>query len=125
MLRATLCFLFVSSSLMAQTAPVAKSQSDWSPLVGVVLMLGVFFFFIILPQSRKAKKQTAFLASLEKGDAIVTQSGLYGKITGIADKVITLEIAPNVRVRIDRQTVLAKDEFTPDSKDKNSGEKAA
>lgn len=104
---------------------MAKPQSDWSPLVGIVLMLSVFFFLIILPQSRKAKKQAEFLASLQKGDAVVTQAGLYGKITGIAEKVVTLEIAPNVRVRIDRQTILAKDAFTPDSKDKTSGDKAA
>ncbi len=125
MLRASLCFLLISSGLLAQDAAAVKPQSDWSPLVGIVLMLGVFFFFIILPQSRKAKKHAEFLNSLQKGDAVVTQAGLYGKIAGIAEKVVTLEIAPNVRVRIDRQTILAKDEFTPDSKDKNSGDRAA
>lgn len=108
--------------LTAQAEPVARPQSDWSPLVGVVLMLAVFFFFIILPQSRRAKKQAEFLNGLQKGDAVVTQSGLFGKIVGIADKVVTLEIAPNVKVRVERQAIAGKDTFSTEQK---NGDKAA
>ncbi len=113
-------FYLLWTALTGQTeaAAPAAARSDWSPLVGIVLMLAVFFFFIILPQNRKAKKQAEFLASLAKGDAVVTQSGLYGKIVGIAERVVTLEIAPQVRVRVDRQTIAGKDEFSTDSKEK-------
>lgn len=86
--------------------------------MGIVLMFAVFFFLIILPQSRKAKKQADFLAKLQKDDNVVTQSGIYGKIVGIADKVITLEIAPNVKIRVDRQTIAGKDEFSGSNKEK-------
>jgi preprotein translocase subunit YajC len=106
----TTVLVFSSSPLilMAQDAPAAPGAAG-SPLIGILLMLAVFFFLIILPQSRKAKKQAAFLASLEKGDAVVTNSGIYGKIHGLADKVVTLEIAPNVRIRLDRQSIMGKD----------------
>jgi preprotein translocase subunit YajC len=110
-------FLFQSTAIFAQSAaPAAAPKGDWSPIMGMLLMVAVFFFLIILPQSRKAKKQTQFLASLQKGDNVVTQSGIFGKIVGIADRVITLEIAPNVKIRIDRQTIAAKDEFATDTK---------
>jgi preprotein translocase subunit YajC len=89
------------TSVFAQAAPAAGG-TDWSPLLGIGLMIGVFFFLIILPQSRKAKKHAEFLASLKKGDAIVTATGIFGRIYGLADKVVTLEIAQNVRIRIDR-----------------------
>lgn len=102
----------------AATATSQAARGDWSPFVGIVLMLAVFFFFIILPQNRKAKKQAEFLAGLKKGDSVVTVSGFYGKIVGIADKVITLEIAPQVRVRVDRQTIAGRDENSSESKEK-------
>jgi preprotein translocase subunit YajC len=91
----------------AQTA--APAGGDFSPMIGIVLMLAVFFFLIILPQSRKAKKHAQFLSSLQKGDAVITTGGLYGRIYGLADRIVTLEIAPNVRIRVDRQTIAAKD----------------
>ena len=99
----------------SEQAPAATPPAggDFSPLLGIVLMLAVFFFLIILPQSRKAKKHQQFLSGLKKGDQVLTQTGLYGKIYGIADKVITLEISPNVRIRIDRQSIAAYDTITP------------
>lgn len=117
----SISFLFSITSLFAQVAApeAAKKGADWSPLFGIVLMFAVFFFLIILPQSRKAKKQAEFLSKLTKGDQVVTQSGIYGKIVGIADKVITLEIAQNVKIRVDRQTIAGRDEFaTNESKEK-------
>ena len=113
MLRLGLSLTLVFSSLpimtMAQEAPAGGAGS---PLIPILLMLAVFFFLIILPQSRKAKKQAKFLAGLEKGDAVVTSGGVYGKIYGLTDKVVTLEVAQNVRIRIDRQTIAAKDSLT-------------
>ena len=116
--------LLVAQNAATETAPTVAPaanqtpQADWSPMVGIVLMLAVFFFFIILPQSRRAKKQAEFLAGLQKGDAVVTQGGLFGKIVGLADKVVTLEIAPQVRVRVDRQTIAGRDQFAGDTKEK-------
>jgi len=94
------------SFLFAQDA--TGSGGGFSPIIGLLLMFAVFFFLIIWPQSRRAKKHAEFVSSLEKGDEVVTQSGLYGKIYGLADRVVTLEIAPQVRIRVDRQTIASK-----------------
>ena len=99
-------------AMSAQEAAAAPAAgSPWSSMIGILLMFAVFFFLIILPQGRKVKKQQQFLASLKKGDAVVTQGGLYGRIVGIADKVITLEISPKVTVRVDRQSISGIDPF--------------
>lgn len=101
----TLALISSPFSVYAQAGPQGSSTNF---MVGMVLMFGVLFFLIILPQSRKQKKHIAFLESLEKGDDVVTQSGLHGKIYGVADKVVTLEIAPQVRVRLEKQSIVAK-----------------
>lgn len=89
----------------------APQQSPGMTVLGIVLMFAVFFFLIILPQSRKAKKQAQYLSQLKKGDAVVTQGGLYGRITGLTDKVATLEIASKVMIRVDRSSIVGPDPF--------------
>jgi len=99
---------FFGSEVFGQEA---APKETFSPLIGILLRLAVFFFLIILPQSRKAKKHSRFLADLQKGDSVLTQSGIYGTIYGIAERVITLEVAPNVRIRVDRQSISTKDQI--------------
>jgi len=110
-----ICLLSISfgNSLMAQeAAPVAPAGGAMSPMLGLLLMVGIFVFLIILPQRKKQKKHEAFLASLQKGDDVVTQSGIYGKVYGLADRVVTLEIAPQVKVRVDRTSIIGKESVT-------------
>ncbi len=102
------------SNVQAQTsapAPGAAGPNPMSNIIGIVLMFGVFFFLIIWPQMRRAKKQSQFLLGLKKGDAVVTQGGVFGRITGITDKVVTLEIATKVFVRVDRQSISGLDPY--------------
>ncbi len=107
----------LNTYLMAQeSAPAPASPGGaggfFTQTTGLLLMFAIFFFLIIWPQQRKAKKHAQFLASLERGDDVLTNSGIFGKIVGIADRVITLEIAPNVKIRVDRQTIASKDAGT-------------
>ena len=99
----------LASVIAQEGASAGGSKETYSPLIGILLMLAVFFFLIILPQSRKSKKHGQFLSDLQKGDSVITQSGIYGTIYGLAEKVVTLEIAPNIRIRMDRQTIAGKD----------------
>lgn len=62
---------------------------DFMPLL---LILGVFFFFIIWPQMRKQKKAKNYLSQLKKGDRIVTTGGLHGKLTSITDTYFIIEM---------------------------------
>ncbi|MDR2017648.1 MAG: preprotein translocase subunit YajC [Syntrophobacterales bacterium] len=72
----------------------------------LILLFAVFYFLLIRPQQKKAKQQKQFLENLKKGDEVVTSGGLYGKITGITDNTVTLEIAEKIRVRILKSSIV-------------------
>ena len=77
-------------------------------LMPLVLMFVIFYFLLIRPQQKRAKDEKAMIEGLQRGDEIVTTGGLQGKITGITDDALTVEIAKDVRVKIDRQAVARK-----------------
>ena len=75
----------------------------------VILMFGllfvIFYFLLIRPQQKQAKQHREMIAALKKGDKIVSTGGLHGTITGLKDDVVTMEIAPKVRVKISRASI--------------------
>jgi len=75
-------------------------------MLPLILIFGVFYFLLIRPQQKKAKEHQQLLANLKKGDLVVTSGGIQGKITGLTDKVVTLEVAENVRVKVSRPYIL-------------------
>ncbi len=76
--------------------------------VPLILIFLVFYFLLIRPQQKKAKQHRDMLQSLQKGDEVVTAGGLFGKIVGVADNFLTLEIAENVKVKVSRNFVSTK-----------------
>lgn len=74
-------------------------------LVPLILMFVIFYFLLIRPQQKKQKEQRKMIESLKKGDRVVTTGGLYGRITGLTDTVVTMEIAEKVRVKVARGNV--------------------
>jgi len=87
------------------TSQAGGSSSPFSFLILIVGMFLISYFLLILPQRKVEKKRQEMIASLEKGKEVVTQSGIYGKIVGIAEKVVTLEIAPNVKIKVAKHMV--------------------
>ncbi|MEX0986325.1 MAG: preprotein translocase subunit YajC [Bacteroidales bacterium] len=77
-------------------------------LIFLVLIIVVFYFFMIRPQVKKQKEMTNYRSSLKKGDKVLTSGGLYGKITDVKDTTVTLEIAENTVVKVDK-TAIVKD----------------
>jgi preprotein translocase subunit YajC len=71
----------------------------------LVLMLVVFWFILIRPQMKRAKDHKALLSMLEKGNEVVTAGGIDGRITNVADAYITLEIADNTEIVVQKQAV--------------------
>jgi preprotein translocase subunit YajC len=71
-------------------------------------MLAVMWFIMIRPQQKQLREHRSMLGSLVKGDEVVTQGGLFGKIHAITDRVVTLEIASGVRVRILKTSIQGK-----------------
>lgn len=71
----------------------------------LILIFVVFWFLLIRPQQKKAKEHKAMVSALAKGDEVVTNGGLLGRITGVGDSFVTLEIAEGMEVRIQRGAV--------------------
>ena len=79
-----------------------------SPLVGflpLIIIFGIFYFLLILPQQKKQKTHQMMLQNLRQGDKVVTIGGIFGKIVSIRGEVITLEIANQVRVEVVRSGI--------------------
>jgi preprotein translocase subunit YajC len=81
------------------------SQAGYLNIAFILLMFAVFWFFIIRPQSKKQKEQRNWLQELEKGDDVVTASGILGKITKIEEDIITLEVGSKIYIRVTRNAV--------------------
>ena len=73
--------------------------------VPLILMFAIFYFLLIRPQQKKAKAHKAMLSAVKKGDRVVSSGGLHGVITGLTDDVVTMEIAPKVRVKVSRGSI--------------------
>lgn len=99
-----------SSGLVWAEAPAAEAAKA-SPLGGLgmfmpmILIFVVFYFLMIRPQQKQARERQAMVEALKKGDSVILTSGIYGKIVGVADQVLTIEIADNVRVKALRSAV--------------------
>lgn len=75
------------------------------PIPLLVLMFVIFYFLLIRPQQKKAKAHKEMLSSIKKGDQVVTGGGIYGRVTGVDDQTLVVEIAPQVRVKVNRANV--------------------
>ncbi|OFY98676.1 MAG: preprotein translocase subunit YajC [Bdellovibrionales bacterium GWC1_52_8] len=74
-------------------------------LVPFIAMFAVVYFLMIRPQQKKMKQQQAMLSSLQTGDEVITNSGIIGRIAGMTEKVVTLEISDGVKIKILRSQV--------------------
>jgi preprotein translocase subunit YajC len=91
-------------SVFAMGAP-AEGSSPWVQLIPFVLVLGIFYFIILLPMKRKQQKVQQFLDGLKVGDRIVTTGGIYGQITKLGDKSIQVQIAEKIRIEVARSAI--------------------
>ena len=71
----------------------------------LIIMFAIFYFLLIRPQQKKAKLHREMVSSLKKGDRVVSSGGLHGVVTGLTDELVTIEIAPKVRVKVSRGSI--------------------
>ncbi|MGA6993547.1 MAG: preprotein translocase subunit YajC [Candidatus Deferrimicrobiaceae bacterium] len=86
----------------------AKGEGAGSGITGIIpllLMFVVFYFILIRPQQKTAKRHQEFIKNLKMGDRVVTSGGLHGMVTGLTDTTVTLEIADKVRVKVARSAI--------------------
>jgi preprotein translocase subunit YajC len=74
----------------------------------MIMMIAVFYFILIRPQQKKQKEQDTWLKSLKKGDEVVTSGGVIGRISGLTDTTVTLEVQEKVRIKVLRSSVSGK-----------------
>jgi preprotein translocase subunit YajC len=79
--------------------------SGFGAFIPLILMFAIFYFLLIRPQQKKAKQHKELLSALKKGDRVVSSGGLHGVITGLSDDIVTMEIAPKVRVKVSRASI--------------------
>lgn len=74
-------------------------------LIVLVVLMGAFYAFMLLPQQRRMKAHQALLRSLEVGDVVVTNAGIHGAIAEVEDAVVWLEVAPDVELKISKSAI--------------------
>jgi preprotein translocase subunit YajC len=103
--------LITTAFAQAAGAPTAATPSVTefitnTPIVPLVLVVAIMYFLIIRPQQKRSKEHANLLKNIRRGDSIVTNGGLIGKISRVVDDAeIELEIAPNVKVRVARSMI--------------------
>ena len=93
----------IISSAFAQAAP--SGDPGYIGLLPIVLMFVLLYFLMIRPQMKRAKEAKAMIEALQKGDEVITAGGVLGRITKLSDGYVSLEIAPNTEIAVQRSAV--------------------
>lgn len=96
---------FISDALAAAPAAAEAQTDPLMQFLPLVLIFVVFYFLLIRPQSKRAKEHKTMVEGLSKGDEVVTNGGLLGRITEIGENFVQVKVADNVEVKIQRQAV--------------------
>ena len=92
---------------MGQGGAAGQGAGGFGGLIPIVLMFVIFYFLLIRPQQKRNKEHKEMITNLKKGDRIITNGGIYGRITGLDETTLTVEIADRVRVKVVRGNVSA------------------
>ncbi len=87
---------------MAQAAGGAAPGAGMTPFIMMAVFVVIFYFLLIRPQQKKQKEHQAMLSKLAAGDEVVTAGGILGRIVEVGDQFLTIEIADNVRIKVQR-----------------------
>jgi len=82
-----------------------EGAGGFTGFIPLILMFVIFYFLLIRPQQKKTKEHRLMISNLKKGDRIITSGGIHGRITGMDESTITVEIADKVRVKVARGNV--------------------
>jgi preprotein translocase subunit YajC len=89
----------------AQATPGAGGPGPIMTVFPFILIFVIMYFMVIRPQQKKGKEHQEMLKKLKKNDEVMTSGGIYGKVVDLKETVVTLEIAPNVRIRVHRPQI--------------------
>ena len=98
---------FLISDAAAQTAGAAPTGGGLASFIPLILIFGAMYFLMIRPQQKKMKMHQQMTAALGKGDEVTTNGGILGKIVSLDDSFVSVEIAENVTIKIQRGAIAA------------------
>jgi preprotein translocase subunit YajC len=87
------------------TQPGGGGGSQFLSFLPIIFIFVIFYFLLIRPQQKRSKEHRALLEALKTGEYVLTSGGIYGRVTGIKDNVITVEISDKVRVKVNRGNI--------------------
>ncbi|MCR5046972.1 MAG: preprotein translocase subunit YajC [Treponema sp.] len=91
---------------LLQAAPNTSTTGSFGSLiVTVVLMIGIFYFFLIRPQNKKQKEMEKMLSALKKGDKVVTIGGIHGVVSSTKEKTVILKVDDNTKLEFSRSAI--------------------
>ena len=91
----------------AQTAAPAQQGIDWIGLMPLVLLFVLLYFLMIRPQMKRAKEHKVMTEALQKGDEVIAGGGMLGRITKVGDNYVTLQVAENVEIQVQKAAIQA------------------
>lgn len=120
-------FLFCLLTVLMPQAGYAQAASPPGPLgdlsnflLLIAVCYGIFYFLVLKPEQTKVREQKSLIDSLKRGETVLTSSGIFGRVSGIEKDYILLEIAANVKVKIDKSHILSKEEIKKEESSKQS-----
>ena len=98
---------FIASAHAQVAGGASAAQNPIMSFLPLIILFGVFYFMLIRPQMKRAKEQRAMIAALNKGDEVLTNGGILGRIDELGEQIVSLEVAPGVIVKLRRDAVSA------------------
>jgi len=98
---------FLNVILMSPQADAKGGGNPYQSIFFLVAIFGIFYFFMIRPQSKRQKEIKKQREAMKQGDSVVTSGGIYGKVKDIKDTTVTVEIADKVLIKVDKNSVFA------------------
>lgn len=98
----------LAANVLAQASNQKSSGSPIASLLPLVLLLGVFWFVIMRPQQRRTREHRSLMTDLKQGDKVIAAGGIQGTIRRVDDDTISLQVADNVVLKVDKGTVVRK-----------------
>ncbi len=105
-------------ALILLQAAQGAGTNPMNSLIFFAAIILIFYFFMIRPQMKKQKELKQFREALQKGDKVITSGGIYGKIAEVKDTSILVEIAPDIRVKVDKGSIVRSPQDAAESQQK-------
>jgi len=96
---------FISDALAEAAGPAGQQSDPLMSFLPLVVLFVIFYFLLIRPQSKRAKEHKAMVSTLAKGDEVVTNGGVLGKVTELGESFVSVKIADNVEVNVQRSAI--------------------